>query len=153
MRKLILNWGALKQPFLKRDLSVFFHRLDIHWKWAAVAGFAWSSTYADENLSPDYTCLECCRVFIPHRFNPSRCGTDSASSFRSLVSQQVLQPLALSRHLQQLWFELRNLHVEILETWGLAMVSKPILIHIYVKIFIFIRNKNSVIILQSMWQS
>lgn len=60
------------------------------WKWAAVAGFGRSSTYADENLSPDYTCLECCRVFIPHRFNPSRCGTDSASSLRSLVSQQVL---------------------------------------------------------------
>lgn len=51
-------------------------------------------------------------------------------------------------------FEPRNLHVEILETWGLARVSKPILIHIYVKIFIFIKKKkkknNSVIILQSM---
>lgn len=51
------------------------------------------------------------------------------------------QPLALSRHRQQLRFEPRNLHVEILETWGLARVSKPILIHIYVKIFIFIKKK------------
>lgn len=37
--------------------------------------------------------------------------------------------------------ELPNLLVEIFETWGLDRGSKHILIHIYVKIFIFINKK------------
>lgn len=60
---------SLKQLFrTNHSISILcgaWWRFLSYWKRTAKAGFGRSSTYADENLLPDYTCLECGWVFYP----------------------------------------------------------------------------------------
>lgn len=89
--------------FQKNSIGILcraqFHSLS-YWKRAGEAGFGRSSTYADENLFSDYTCLVCGWVFILCCFNPSRCGSDFAFPFTAGAGSRYYNHCTYSQHHQ-----------------------------------------------------
>ena len=97
-----------------------------------------SSTYADENLSPDYTCLVCEYLSSAALIQVDVEQTLPFFPLPGLAVSITRYNRCTSSTSPTTIVELRNLHVEMFETWRLVRASKQILIHIYVKKNIYI---------------